>query len=93
MESSGACNLKGAVSREAAIAAPIIKLLWSPARESEAERRGGGREGREKKKEKKRESETEAREWRARLQGVSCSQSGSCTQTLLKHLNGPAEAK
>lgn len=40
MESSGACNLKGAVSREAAIAAPIIKLLWSPALE--------GEEGREK---------------------------------------------
>lgn len=50
MESSGACNLKGAVSREAAIAAPIIKLLWSPARESVAER-GGGRE--EKRKEKR----------------------------------------
>lgn len=38
MESSGACNLKGEVGREAAIAAPIIKLLWSPAREN----RGGG---------------------------------------------------
>lgn len=31
--SSGACNLRGAVGRETAIAAPIIKLLWSPARE------------------------------------------------------------
>lgn len=39
-EGSGACNLKGAVSREAA-AAPIIKLLWSPAREREREREGG----------------------------------------------------
>lgn len=54
MESSGACNLKGAVSREAAIAAPIIKLLWSPARESEAERRGGGREEKRKRKRKER---------------------------------------
>lgn len=50
MESSGACNLKGAVSREAAIAAPIIKLLWSPARESKAQR-GGGRERRKEKDE------------------------------------------
>jgi len=46
MESSGACNLKGAVSREAAIAAPIIMRLWSPARKSEAER-GGEREKKE----------------------------------------------
>lgn len=37
MESSGACNLKE-VGSEAAIAAPIIKLLWSPVREE-----GGGR--------------------------------------------------
>lgn len=33
MESSGACNLKGEVGREAAIASPIIKLLWSPTTE------------------------------------------------------------
>lgn len=41
MESSRACNLKE-VGSEAAIAAPIIKLLWSPVRE---EHRGGGGEG------------------------------------------------
>lgn len=43
MESSGACNLKG-VGSEAAIAAPIIKLLWSPVREEGGGRgeRGGG---------------------------------------------------
>lgn len=45
MESSGACNLKGEVGREAAIAAPIIKLLWSPARERERERERGRRRG------------------------------------------------
>lgn len=48
MESSGACNLKGEVGREAAIAAPIIKLLWSPARESEG---GEGRREGDKRKE------------------------------------------
>ncbi len=54
MESSGACNLKGAVGREAAIAAPIIKLLWSPARERASAERGGGRERqREEKRERK----------------------------------------
>lgn len=41
MESSRACNLKE-VGSEAAIAAPIIKLLWSPVRE---EHRGGRRGG------------------------------------------------
>ncbi len=46
MESSGACNLKGAVGREAAIASPIIKLLWSQARGTECRegREGGGEE-------------------------------------------------
>lgn len=55
MESSGACNLKGEVGREAAIAAPIIKLLWSPARERVE--RGGGRERREKRGRHELESE------------------------------------
>lgn len=55
MESSGACNLKGAVGREAAIAAPIIKLLRSPARESKAER-GGGRGKRENEERERGES-------------------------------------
>lgn len=41
MESSGACNLKEVCS-EAAIAAPIIKPLWSPAREEHGWRRAGG---------------------------------------------------
>lgn len=41
MESSGACNLKE-VGSEAAIAAPIIKLLWSPVREEGGGRREGG---------------------------------------------------
>lgn len=41
MESSRACNLKG-VGSEAAIAAPIIKLLWSPVREEGGGRGGGG---------------------------------------------------
>ena len=74
MESSGACNLKGAVGREAATAAPIIKLLWSPTRESKAER-GGGSERREK-----RARGTRARKPKTRLHSLSCSQIGSCTQ-------------
>lgn len=65
MESSGACNLKGAVGREAAIVAPIIKLLWSPAK-GEQVLRGEERE-REKGREEKRENETRARKQRSRL--------------------------
>lgn len=80
MESSGACNLKGAVSREAAIAAPIIKLLWSPARESEAERGGGGEEKREREGEDQAARSLLFPKWFMHA-------------TLLKHLNAPAKAK
>lgn len=87
MESSGACNLKGAVSREAAIAAPIIKLLWSPARESKAQR---GR-GRERRKEREREKDE------LENGGTGCMASLVLkvvhARKLLKHLNAPAKVK
>ena len=81
MESSGACNLKGAVGREAAIVAPIIKLLWSPARESECWEGGreGGREG------EKRERETWARKPRTKLPLLFVK--WFTHAALLKHLN------
>lgn len=85
MESSGACNLKGAVSREAAIAAPIIKLLWSPARESKAQRGGV----RERRKERERDELGNG--------GKGCMASLVLkvvhARKLLKHLNAPPKVK